>query len=114
MYPRVSSFQAVLTAICAWGDLSYLIKMCTLLCHMFSTFFRKLFESTMSHSLLDVLYIVTRYFLGSKAEFFTSSQFLRLHKTLVLIDLFRTRLATATKEQLREEVVVLRWPGKTS
>lgn len=26
------------------------------------------------------------------------------------IDLFRTRLATATKEQLREEVVVLRWP----
>jgi hypothetical protein len=30
---------------------------------------------------------------------------------LVRIDLFRTRLATATKEQLREEVVVLRWPG---
>ena len=28
------------------------------------------------------------------------------------IDLFRTRLATATKEQLREEVVRLRWPGK--
>jgi DNA modification methylase len=28
------------------------------------------------------------------------------------IDLFRTRLATATKEQLREEVVVLRWPNK--
>jgi hypothetical protein len=28
------------------------------------------------------------------------------------IDLFRTRLATATKEQLREEVVVLSWPGK--
>jgi hypothetical protein len=28
------------------------------------------------------------------------------------IDLFRTRLATATKEQLREEVVVLHWPGK--
>lgn len=27
------------------------------------------------------------------------------------IDLFRTRLATATKEQLREEVVVLRWPN---
>jgi DNA modification methylase len=31
---------------------------------------------------------------------------------LVRIDLFRTRLATATKEQLREVVVVLRWPGK--
>lgn len=31
---------------------------------------------------------------------------------LVGIDLFRTRLATATKEQLREEVVLLRWPGE--
>ncbi len=28
------------------------------------------------------------------------------------IDLFRTRLSTATKEQLREETVMLRWPGK--
>jgi hypothetical protein len=28
------------------------------------------------------------------------------------IDLFRTRLATATREQLREEVVLLRWPGE--
>jgi len=27
------------------------------------------------------------------------------------IDLFRTRLSTVTKEQLREEVLVLRWPG---
>ena len=27
------------------------------------------------------------------------------------LDLWRTRLATATKAQLREEVVVLRWPG---
>ena len=27
------------------------------------------------------------------------------------IDLFRTRLATATKQQMREEVVVLQWPG---
>lgn len=27
------------------------------------------------------------------------------------IDLFRTRRATATRDQLREEVVVLRWPG---
>lgn len=27
------------------------------------------------------------------------------------IDLFRTRLATATREQLREEVVLLQWPG---
>lgn len=35
----------------------------------------------------------------------------RLGYQLVAIDLFRTRLATATKEQLREEVVVFRWPG---
>jgi DNA modification methylase len=31
---------------------------------------------------------------------------------VVGIDLFRTRLATATREQLREEVVVLRWPKR--
>ncbi len=30
---------------------------------------------------------------------------------VVGLDLFRTRLATATREQLREEVVILRWPG---
>lgn len=29
-------------------------------------------------------------------------------------DLFRTRLATVTREQLREEVVVLRWPGPSA
>ena len=28
------------------------------------------------------------------------------------IDLFRTRFATATQTELREEVVVLRWPGQ--
>jgi hypothetical protein len=27
------------------------------------------------------------------------------------LELFRTRLATATREQLREEVLILRWPG---
>ena len=31
---------------------------------------------------------------------------------VVSIDLFRTRLATATGEQIREEVVVLRWKGQ--
>lgn len=31
---------------------------------------------------------------------------------VVAIDLFRTRLATVTKMQMREEVLVLRWPGK--
>ncbi|MGH9344397.1 MAG: DNA methyltransferase, partial [Terriglobia bacterium] len=30
---------------------------------------------------------------------------------VIAIDLFRTRLATATREQLREEVLLLRWPG---
>jgi len=28
------------------------------------------------------------------------------------IDLFGTRLATATREQLREEVVILKWRGR--
>ena len=32
---------------------------------------------------------------------------------VVGLDLFRTRLSTATREQLREEVVLLRWPGKS-
>ena len=31
---------------------------------------------------------------------------------VVSIDLFRTRLATATKKNMREEVVVLQWPGQ--
>ena len=30
---------------------------------------------------------------------------------LIAIDLFRTRIATASRQQLREEVVRLRWPG---
>ncbi len=30
---------------------------------------------------------------------------------LIGLDLFRTRLSTVTKEQLREEVLLLRWPG---
>jgi hypothetical protein len=35
----------------------------------------------------------------------------RLGYEVIGLDLFRTRLATATRESLREEVVVLRWPG---
>ncbi|NJL47592.1 MAG: site-specific DNA-methyltransferase [Leptolyngbyaceae cyanobacterium SM2_5_2] len=31
---------------------------------------------------------------------------------LVDIELFRTRLATVTREQMREDVVLLRWPGR--
>ena len=30
---------------------------------------------------------------------------------IISLDLFRTRLATATKKQMREEVLVLEWPG---
>ena len=35
----------------------------------------------------------------------------RLGYHVVSIDLFRTRLATATKEMMREEVLVLEWKG---
>ena len=35
----------------------------------------------------------------------------RLGYELIAIDLFRTRIATASRQQLREEVVRLRWPG---
>ena len=37
----------------------------------------------------------------------------RLGYEVEAIDLFRTRQATATRAQLREEVLVLRWPGST-
>jgi hypothetical protein len=48
--------------------------------------------------------IRTGQILGSIAE--------SLGYELEAIDLFRTRQATATRDQLREEVVVLRWPAK--
>ena len=47
--------------------------------------------------------IPTGQLLGKIAE--------KLGYELVRIDLFRTRFATATKQELREEVVILRWPG---
>lgn len=37
----------------------------------------------------------------------------RLGYQVERIDLFRTRFATATQSELREEVVVLKWPGKS-
>jgi DNA modification methylase len=37
----------------------------------------------------------------------------RLGYQIERIDLFRTRFATATQSELREEVVVLKWPGKS-
>jgi DNA modification methylase len=60
------------------------------------------------------------YVVGDQASYLrimirTGELLAEIAKTLgydvVGIDLFRTRLATATKEQLREEVVLLRWPG---
>jgi hypothetical protein len=60
------------------------------------------------------------YVVGDQASYFrvmirTGQLLAEIAQTLgyelVGIDLFRTRFATATKEQLREEVVVLRWPG---
>lgn len=47
--------------------------------------------------------IRTGYLIGRIAE--------RMGYKLVRTDLFRTRFATATGEQLREEVVILVWPG---
>lgn len=61
------------------------------------------------------------YVVGDQASYLrvmirTGQLFAEIADTLgyevIGIDLFRTRLATATKEQLREEVVLLRWPGK--
>ena len=61
------------------------------------------------------------YVVGDQASYFQilipTGQILgriaeKLGYELVRIDLFRTRFATATKQELREEVVILRWPGK--
>ncbi len=61
------------------------------------------------------------YVVGDQASFFqvlirTGELLADIAQSLgyevVSIDLFRTRLATATKQQMREEVVVLRWPKR--
>ena len=58
------------------------------------------------------------YVVGDQASYFqvlikTGNILADIAKSLgyevVGIDLFRTRLATATKKQMREEVLVLRW-----
>jgi len=63
------------------------------------------------------------YVVGDQASYFrvmirTGQLLADIAKSLgyqvVDIDLFRSRLATATKEQLREEVVVLHWPDNTT
>lgn len=60
------------------------------------------------------------YVVGDQASYFrilirtgeiTAKLAASLGYEVVGIDLFRTRAATATKSQLREEVVLLRWPG---
>ena len=60
------------------------------------------------------------YVVGDQASFFqvlirTGTLLAELAENLGYrvdaIDLFRTRLATATRAQLREEVLVLHWPG---
>jgi len=60
------------------------------------------------------------YVVGDQASYFqimirTGEILSEIAKSLgyehVRTDLFRTRLATATKQQMREEVIVLRWPG---
>jgi DNA modification methylase len=60
------------------------------------------------------------YVVGDQASFFRimiktgellSQIAVSLGYELIGIDLFRTRLSTATRSQLREEIVVLRWPG---
>lgn len=60
------------------------------------------------------------YVVGDQASYFrvpirTGQLLARIAESLGYelagIDLFRTRLSTATGDQLREEVVVLRWPG---
>ncbi len=60
------------------------------------------------------------YVVGDQASFFRimirtgellSQIAVSLGYELTDIDLFRTRLSTATRSQLREEVVLLRWPG---
>ncbi|NNM87633.1 MAG: DNA methyltransferase [Phycisphaerae bacterium] len=60
------------------------------------------------------------YVVGDQASFFqimirTGTILAEIAESLgydvVGLDLFRTRLATATRQQLREEVLVLRWPG---
>jgi hypothetical protein len=87
----------------------------------------KLYFGGMSRHLEDLRPALTRgamlaYVVGDQASYLRvmirTGQILasiaeRLGYEVASIDLFRTRLATATKEQLREEVVVLRWPGDT-
>ncbi len=86
----------------------------------------KLYFGGMAHHLADLCAILKpgaqlAYVVGDQASYLqvmirTGNLLAELAQALgyelVRIDLFRTRFATATKEQLREEVVILRWKGK--
>jgi hypothetical protein len=85
----------------------------------------KLYFGGMKKHLLDLRYVLRpgaqlAYVVGDQASYLRVM--IRTGRLLgeiaqsvgyevVGLDLFRTRLATATKEQLREEVLLLRWPG---
>jgi SAM-dependent methyltransferase len=87
----------------------------------------KLYFGGMARHLADLRHVLRRgaqlaYVVGDQASYLRvmirTGQLLAdiadsLGYEIVDIDLFRTRLATATREQLREEVVLLRWPGKS-
>ena len=85
----------------------------------------KLYFGGMKRHLLDLTHILRpgaqlAYVVGDQASYLRimirTGQLLAgiaesVGYEVVGLDLFRTRLATATKEQLREEVLLLRWPG---
>ena len=85
----------------------------------------KLYFGGMAHHLADLRSVLRpgaqlAYVVGDQASYLRvmirTGQLLaeiaqHLGYELIRIDLFRTRYATATRENLREEVVVLRWPG---
>jgi hypothetical protein len=64
------------------------------------------YGNSVEETVVDFVYALGRYEDELLAEIAAS-----LGYQVVGIDLFRTRLATATKEHMREEVLLLRWPG---
>lgn len=85
----------------------------------------KLYFGGMARHLADLRSVLRpgahlAYVVGDQASYFrvlirTGELLADIAHTLgyevITIDLFRTRIATATRDQLREEVVILRWPG---
>jgi hypothetical protein len=86
----------------------------------------KLYFGGMTHHLSELTEILKpgarlAYVVGDQASYLQvmirTGQILadiaeRLGYQVERVDLFRTRFATATQSELREEVVVLRWPGE--